>query len=185
MTDMKRNQISSAVAGMAGLALAGALMLACGGTDKKAGQATEQREVATPAASSQAGIAFGQEATGQLFSAYLDLKNALVASDAKAAAAASGRLKEYLDPAGAELATALEATSDLKEQRRLFSELGQALETIFREQISSGTVYKQYCPMAFNNQGGYWFSDSETIRNPYFGDAMLSCGKVEAELKAL
>jgi len=182
---MKMNQISSTFVGMAGLALAGSLMLSCGETDKKAGQAPEAQHDATPVAASPAGVAFSEEATGQLFSAYLDLKNALVASDAQAAAGAAGTLKEHLGGTGAELASALEAAVDLKEQRRLFSELGQALEPVFREQIRSGTVYRQYCPMAFNNQGGFWFSDSETIRNPYFGDAMLSCGKVDAELRAL
>lgn len=32
--------------------------------------------------------------------------------------------------------------------------------------------------MAFNNEGADLFSDSEQVRNPYFGDKMLSCGKV-------
>ena len=177
--------ISSTHIGMACLALAGSLALSCGETEKKAEQAPEKPQALTLKSPSQAEVAFREEATGHLFSAYLDLKNALVASDAGAAARAAGRLTAHLDAAGAELASALQAATDLKEQRRLFSELGQALEPVFRERISSGTVYKQFCPMAFNNQGGYWFSDSETIRNPYFGDAMLSCGKVDAELKAL
>ena len=30
--------------------------------------------------------------------------------------------------------------------------------------------------MAFNNEGAYWLSDAEQIRNPYFGDKMLTCG---------
>jgi Cu(I)/Ag(I) efflux system membrane fusion protein len=36
--------------------------------------------------------------------------------------------------------------------------------------------------MAFNNSGAYWLSDNATIRNPYFGDKMLSCGSVEEKL---
>lgn len=40
-------------------------------------------------------------------------------------------------------------------------------------------VYKSYCPMARNDQGGYWLSESEQIANPYFGDAMLRCGEVK------
>jgi len=40
-------------------------------------------------------------------------------------------------------------------------------------------VYKQYCPMAFDGKGAFWLSSSEEIRNPYYGDKMLKCGRVE------
>jgi Cu(I)/Ag(I) efflux system membrane fusion protein len=33
--------------------------------------------------------------------------------------------------------------------------------------------------MANDDVGGYWFSESEEIRNPYFGDEMLLCGEVK------
>lgn len=44
---------------------------------------------------------------------------------------------------------------------------------------SNNTMYLQYCPMAFDDQGAYWISDKEEIRNPYFGDMMLKCGEVK------
>jgi len=34
-------------------------------------------------------------------------------------------------------------------------------------------VYLEFCPMAFNDAGAYWVSDNKEIRNPYFGDVML------------
>jgi Cu(I)/Ag(I) efflux system membrane fusion protein len=37
-------------------------------------------------------------------------------------------------------------------------------------------VYQQYCPMAFNNAGAAWLSNSTEIVNPYFGEKMLHCG---------
>ncbi len=40
-------------------------------------------------------------------------------------------------------------------------------------------LYSQFCPMADNNKGGFWLSLEEEIQNPYFGDAMLTCGSVE------
>lgn len=40
----------------------------------------------------------------------------------------------------------------------------------------SMVVYKQYCPMAFNNTGAFWLSNDPEVLNPYFGDAMLRCG---------
>ncbi len=45
-----------------------------------------------------------------------------------------------------------------------------------------GSIYVQFCPMAFNDKGGYWISDNKEIRNPYFGDVMLSCGEVKKEI---
>lgn len=43
----------------------------------------------------------------------------------------------------------------------------------------TSTLYLQFCPMAFNNEGAYWLSDKKEIRNPYFGDMMLKCGEVK------
>jgi Cu(I)/Ag(I) efflux system membrane fusion protein len=33
--------------------------------------------------------------------------------------------------------------------------------------------------MADNNNGAYWLSKEEKVINPYFGDAMLTCGEVK------
>ena len=45
------------------------------------------------------------------------------------------------------------------------------------------TIYYQYCPMARDNKGAYWLSAVEEIKNPYFGDAMLTCGENKAVIK--
>jgi Cu(I)/Ag(I) efflux system membrane fusion protein len=37
--------------------------------------------------------------------------------------------------------------------------------------------------MAFDNKGAYWLSETEEIRNPYFGDVMLGCGETKEILK--
>lgn len=39
-------------------------------------------------------------------------------------------------------------------------------------------AYRQYCPMAMNEQGAYWLSASPEIENPYFGEKMLTCGEL-------
>ena len=36
--------------------------------------------------------------------------------------------------------------------------------------------------MAFDNQGAYWLSNAKQIRNPYFGEKMLTCGEVKEKL---
>jgi Cu(I)/Ag(I) efflux system membrane fusion protein len=42
-------------------------------------------------------------------------------------------------------------------------------------------VYIEYCPMAFDFVGAYWISGEKAIKNPYFGDKMLTCGEVKKE----
>jgi hypothetical protein len=53
------------------------------------------------------------------------------------------------------------------------------MESVLEGAISTGEIYKQFCPMAFEGKGDYWYSTSSEIRNPYFGDKMLKCGRVE------
>lgn len=43
-------------------------------------------------------------------------------------------------------------------------------------------LYLQFCPMAFDNKGATWISNSEEINNPYFGAMMLRCGEVRQQL---
>ena len=45
--------------------------------------------------------------------------------------------------------------------------------------VSSTPVYVQYCPMA----KGQWLSDEKEIKNPYYGNSMLTCGSVKSEIK--
>lgn len=47
----------------------------------------------------------------------------------------------------------------------------------------SDALYVQYCPMFEGDKGGSWLSISKDIKNPYFGDMMLSCGEVKKEIK--
>lgn len=49
--------------------------------------------------------------------------------------------------------------------------------------LKGKTVYRQYCPMAFNDRGAYWISRSTRRQNPYFGKEMLSCVQVTDSLK--
>ncbi|HQE11916.1 MAG TPA: hypothetical protein PLQ78_04150 [Flavipsychrobacter sp.] len=50
-------------------------------------------------------------------------------------------------------------------------------------QLEHTGVYRQYCPMAFNDKGAYWLSNEEKIMNPYFGKKMLTCGEVTDTLR--
>ena len=59
----------------------------------------------------------------------------------------------------------------------LSKNLSEAIKT-FGVDTSGKTVYLEFCPMADDNNGGLWLSYDKEIRNPYFGKAMLTCGKV-------
>jgi len=86
----------------------------------------------------------------------------------------------------ATLANKLAQAEDLKEQRKLFAELTISVDPLFKENITNGNVYKNFCPMA-NGNGAYWFSNSEKIVNPYMGEksAMSSCGSVKETFKSM
>ncbi|MCH7408292.1 efflux RND transporter periplasmic adaptor subunit [Belliella sp. DSM 111904] len=71
-------------------------------------------------------------------------------------------------------------TSDVEEQRKHFETLSDNLiEAVEYFGVVGKTTYRQYCPMAFKDQGAYWLSSEKEIRNPYFGDTMLTCGEVK------
>ena len=38
-------------------------------------------------------------------------------------------------------------------------------------------VYQLRCEMAFNKKGASWLQSNDTVRNPYYGSAMLSCAQ--------
>lgn len=74
-------------------------------------------------------------------------------------------------------------SEDVEKQRKQFEFLSeQIIEAISAFGISEKSVYVQYCPMAFDNNGAEWLSYEDQIRNPYFGDKMLKCGIIQDTL---
>ncbi|UZR93017.1 DUF3347 domain-containing protein [Chondrinema litorale] len=120
-----------------------------------------------------------------LTDAYMVLKDALVASNAEYAQKAAGKLTELTDGEIKEAAEGIVASTDVKKQREFFNTISQKMYEMFKadESTVDAKIYKQYCPMAFNNEGAYWLSTNEEIMNPYFGDMMLHCGRVDETLE--
>ncbi|WP_158856747.1 DUF3347 domain-containing protein [Lunatibacter salilacus] len=126
--------------------------------------------------------AFAQN-TNNLLSKYYSVKNALVNSDLKAASEAiidfqntiksesSFRQKDDLNKAADKLAKA----NSVEKQRAVFNDVSTTMWQIVKstDQVSQ-SVYYQYCPM----KKAYWLSNETTIKNPYFGSSMLSCGNI-------
>ena len=133
------------------------------------------------------------------YNAYLLMKDAFVLSDSdkvsKEAAQVIKVLKEVdmsllrgeahmiwmgylneLDPALKSIAE----NSDLEKQRIEFSKFNLVFyKSIQSFGLEEQTTYYQYCPMANDYEGAYWFSDTDEILNPYFGDVMLHCGETK------
>lgn len=127
---------------------------------------------------------FQDEQIASLYGHYDNMKSALIQTNIETA---KNSAEEFLtviqsDQTGSDMATAAKRiaySNDIEYQRQAFSELTKSLEEHLREEIVSGKIYKQYCPMAFEGKGDSWFSKSEQIRNPYYGEKMLNCGKVK------
>lgn len=74
-------------------------------------------------------------------------------------------------------------TSDLKDQRNHFKHLSSHLSTAVQTFGINEKVFSLYCPMADGNKGAYWLSTEEKVLNPYFGNAMLTCGEVKQTIE--
>ncbi|WP_299217916.1 efflux RND transporter periplasmic adaptor subunit [uncultured Aquimarina sp.] len=132
-------------------------------------------------------------------SAYFLLKNALVASDANNASIFSEQMLRGIKAMHTSELQKIELDNvnmiiqnlegmvnkeDLKDQREYFVMLNESLEALIKNFDNlSDTIYIQKCPMADSNKGAIWLSKEEEIRNPYFGDQMLTCGSIIDTLK--
>ncbi|WP_193212625.1 efflux RND transporter periplasmic adaptor subunit [Luteolibacter marinus] len=119
--------------------------------------------------------------------AYLPVAAALAGDDDGAAAKAAGAMAATLAasplaeaPDLAALAQELASADGIKPRRASFQRLSDKLIALTREKglDAVGNAYVVHCPMAFKNQGADWIADKPVVENPYFGDAMFSCGTV-------
>ena len=66
-------------------------------------------------------------------------------------------------------------TKDLQKQRELFNVFSDDMYALAKTiKLSSDPIYKDYCPMKKSS----WLSNTVAIKNPYYGSAMLTCGKI-------
>ncbi len=127
------------------------------------------------------------EEAQMVVSKYLLIKEALVNTDPAGAAEAANELIKEAEAleAGPEMDSLLihvqtiASTSDVEKQREVFAHLSEHIFEMAEGHDLGMTLYKDYCPMALDNEGAYWLSEKEEILNPYFGDKMLHCGSVK------
>ena len=145
-------------------------------------------------------VSLSQEKPSSVFpllSKYYDLKNALINSDA---AGASKYANEFitlvktvdvktLAPNEQSLFQSLKGKliddandvasgKDLVKQRAALQTLSDNMIMLVRTAKPSKRTYVAYCPM----KKAYWLSAEPVIKNPYYGNSMLTCGKVTETL---
>ena len=139
---------------------------------------------------------------GNVFQNYFQLKDALVNSDGNTALGISKKLVTALSQVKMELldnevhmvwmkvnadltedAEHIGETKDIKHQRDHFITLSKNIYALMKAVKLSEPVYYQFCPMANDGKGANWLSKENTIKNPYYGSMMLTCGKTVETLK--
>ncbi len=138
----------------------------------------------------------------EVINAYLQIKDALVNDNEtktdEAITIMAGKLKEVSEEKllGEGLATwqnhqilyeaklkEMKHIKGIENKRSYFSHISEIMYcTIKSFGLKEGDLYAVYCPMAFNNKGAYWISDSKMIQNPYMGSKMPACGTIEEAL---
>ena len=133
---------------------------------------------------------FGQDSNvpqAQLLHSYYDIKNALVSGNAGTASSKAGdfikslnsfddkKVNEDTRKALLKDAAEISESKDIKHQRVHFANFSTNMYALAKAtKLTSEPVYYDYCPM----KKSYWLSSDKSIKNPYFGNAMLTCGKV-------
>ena len=146
-----------------------------------------------------ASIANAQSNTNikKVLDAYIQLKDALVKSDGASSSSASKTLLTSIQEVNMnELNTEthtqwMKVVNDLKEdaehinetkeithQRDHFMSLSKNLYAVIKVSKSETPIYYQFCPIANKGKGANWLSLENKVKNPYYGNQMLTCGKV-------
>jgi membrane fusion protein, copper/silver efflux system len=138
-----------------------------------------------------------------VFDKYIVLKDAFVKSDDKLVKQFANEVLQALDKTDITLLKGeamtiwmgllpnlnrqlkqIASSDDLEGQRKTFSIFNDVFhKTIITFSLMGKTVYYQFCPMMNDNKGAYWLSETNEIRNPYYGESMLTCGETKDTLK--
>ncbi|MEO8173882.1 MAG: DUF3347 domain-containing protein [Sediminibacterium sp.] len=173
------------------------VLAACGSSDEKA---KEEPQPQGPLAKSANSEVFNQSFT-QLLTDYYSLKDNFIAekeeeivqsaknlevsadslklTELKADSNLVNTAKIYSLGISAEIKGLL-GEKDLEAKRKSFQMISDQLYDLIRTvRYDRAIVYHDYCPMAFNDQGANWLSNTAAIRNPYIPKKMITCGEVK------
>lgn len=140
---------------------------------------------------------FAQDHSGHtrsvdLLSLYYNIKDALITGNSNTVSAKAAEFVKIITaeeakqlPEASRLALSKDAqaiakTKDIKKQREHFAKFSDDMYELAKtSKLSTEPIYKVYCPM----KKASWLSKESAIKNPYYGSAMLTCGKVMETLK--
>ncbi|RZK80297.1 MAG: DUF3347 domain-containing protein [Pedobacter sp.] len=164
------------------------ILFSCSNTDQKnAATATDSSK--TELADTTATVQLKDAKLQSIYDGYISLKNSLVDTKYDESKNAASELQTHLAAykgceQTATVAGKIAGAKDIVEQRKQFTQLSADLIAVLKQaELSSGAIYVQHCPMANNGDGGDWLSSQKNIQNPYYGDEMMECGAVLAEIK--
>jgi len=137
-----------------------------------------------------------------LFDNYFALKDALVKSDEKLASSVAKDLLSSINAVKMNKLAAEEHTvwmkvmgslnsntekiatsTSIEKQRNAFMDLSANIYDLIKVSKQEIPTYYQHCPMANDGKGANWLSKENTIKNPYYGSQMLTCGKTVETIK--
>lgn len=124
-----------------------------------------------------------------IYEHYAHLTTALTNADVSAARIAGNAIEtgaREITGADQIAAAAAKITSaaDIETQRKAYSSLSDDLISLVKKTgVSSGALYVDFCPMAMDDKGAYWLSANKEVKNPYFGEKMMTCGEVKETLQ--
>lgn len=169
------------------------LMAACNSNQKKEesheGHDHSQETPVAASSATTASVNIKDDKLNAVYQHYIHLTTALTSdntAEAKVAASAIEIGAKQID-GGATLAKAaaeVTESKDIEAQRTIFASLSNEFISLLKKTgLDSGELYISHCPMALNDKGADWVSNSKEIRNPYFGESMLTCGSVKETIK--
>ncbi|SEW51740.1 DUF3347 domain-containing protein [Chitinophaga arvensicola] len=164
------------------------LMAACNSGDTTKTAVVKDSVTAAPAPVAAA-VRLKDDKLNAIYPHYVKLTAALINGDVAAAriagnAIATGAGEIAGSNAVAAAAAKITASADLEAQRNIYAGLSNDLIALVKKTgMDSGALYVAFCPMAMNDKGASWLSAENEIRNPYFGEQMLTCGSVKETIQ--
>ncbi|MEO7802054.1 MAG: DUF3347 domain-containing protein [Ginsengibacter sp.] len=123
----------------------------------------------------------------QVLQSYFNIKDALVEGNNKTASESATAFTKNLNGISIKLISEGNVNTLLKDagtiadaksidkQRVAFANFSTNMTDVTKAlKLSGQPVYVQYCPM----KKASWLSNEKSIKNPYYGSSMLTCGKV-------
>lgn len=177
------------------------VLTACNGVSEKTAAQNPTDKIDALSSSDNASVT-EQQVFSELLAYYHELTSALAKDDDKEAAKAANGMLLALPKIKSESFSSAEKpiyediVADIKEhtehitdnvgnishQREHLVTLSKDFYDIVKTFGTEKPLYKVFCSMYNGNKGAYWLSTSKVVKNPYYGDAMLTCGVAQEEL---